>query len=287
MKLAEMNGFPGLLQSTLSIPEEDNMFLRSSSSNVTSVFINWSKEGNCFEEGKKLQLLNKKAPAIVNSIDNALILTGVGINAFIKSVNKYLDLMLYLPLAADLVFSKLLNLVDFYIYAVTTLFSPTGLLNTLFVQTDGAAIYPYIVPFIKRCQLIFFPPQQQEEEPESSTPSDDQLTPLSPITPEQEETLDVLNGIIILTLQLPDPVLTVDESLLSENIEIRRIIAAESTRLFSALFAAIDNRVQSLAPISKNEIIRDYIKSLPEITQDLCKMFYRCSSNSILHVYSI
>ena len=125
MKLAEMNGFPGLLQSTLSIPEEDNMFLRSSSSNVTSVFINWSKEGNCFEEGKKLQLLNKKAPAIVNSIDNALILTGVGINAFIKSVNKYLDLMLYLPLAADLVFSKLLNLVDFYIYAVTTLFSPT------------------------------------------------------------------------------------------------------------------------------------------------------------------
>ena len=31
-------------------------------------------------------------------------------NAFIKSVNKYLDLMLYLPLAADLVFSKLLNL---------------------------------------------------------------------------------------------------------------------------------------------------------------------------------
>ena len=53
------------------------------------------------------------------------------------------------------------------------------------------------------------------------------------------------------------------------------------------LSEAIDNRVQSLAPISNNEIIRDYIKSLPEITQDLCKMFYRCSSNSILHVYSI
>ena len=85
MKLAEMNGFPGLLQSTLSIPEEDNMFLRSSSSNVTSVFINWSKEGNCFEEGKKLQLLNKKAPAIVNSIDNALILTGVGIAGMITT----------------------------------------------------------------------------------------------------------------------------------------------------------------------------------------------------------
>ena len=53
MKLAEMNGFPGLLQSTLSIPEEENMFLWSSSSNVESVFMNWKHDGNCFEEGKK------------------------------------------------------------------------------------------------------------------------------------------------------------------------------------------------------------------------------------------
>ena len=50
MKLAEMNGFPGLLQSTLSIPEEENMFLWSSSSNVESVFMNWKHDGNCFEE---------------------------------------------------------------------------------------------------------------------------------------------------------------------------------------------------------------------------------------------
>ena len=41
MKLAEMNGFPGLLQSTLAIPEEDDMFLRSSTSNVDRVFVNW------------------------------------------------------------------------------------------------------------------------------------------------------------------------------------------------------------------------------------------------------
>ena len=188
MKLAEMNGFPGLLQSTLSIPEEDNMFLRSHSSNVNSIFMNWNKEGNCFEEGKKLQLLTRKHTEIRNSIDNALILTGVGINAFIKSVNKYLDLMLYLPLAADLVFAKLINLVDFYIYAVTTQFSTTGLLNTLFVTTDGSVNYPYIVPFIKRCQLIFFPREEPAEE--EATPVD-QLTPLSNLTPEEEEGLGV------------------------------------------------------------------------------------------------
>ena len=98
MKLAEMNGFPGLLQSTLAIPEDENMFLRSGSSNVESVFMNWEKEGNCFEEGKKLQLVSERYPAVKNSIDNALILTGVGINAFIKSVSKYLDLMIHLPL---------------------------------------------------------------------------------------------------------------------------------------------------------------------------------------------
>lgn len=76
----------------------------------------------------------------------------------------------------------------------------------------------------------------------------------------------------------------VDESLLEENIEVRRIIAAESTRLFTALFAAIEKRVRSIAPIAKNKAIREYIHSLPKITQDLCKMFYRCSSNAILHV---
>ena len=93
----------------------------------------------------------------------------------------------------NLSLAKVLNVLS------TTLFSPTGLLNTLFVQTDGAAIYPYIVPFIKRCQLIFFPPEQQEpEEPESSTPSEDQLTPLSPLTPEQEEELGVFNRIFII-----------------------------------------------------------------------------------------
>lgn len=42
--------------------------------------------------------------------------------------------------------------------------------------------------------------------------------------------------------------LSVDESLLEENVEVRRIIAAESTRLFTALFAAINDRVCSLAP---------------------------------------
>lgn len=123
MKLAEMNGFPGLLQSTLAIPEEDDMFLRSSSSNVETVFVNWKKEGNCFEEGKKLQLRTAKHPDVLNSIDNALILTGVGINAFSKSVSKYIDLMLHMPLAADFVLAKLLNLVDYYVYAVTTLFA--------------------------------------------------------------------------------------------------------------------------------------------------------------------
>lgn len=195
MKLAEMNGFPGLLQSTLSIPDEDDMFLRSHSSNVTTVFVNWIKEGNCFEEGKKLQLLTHKHPEIRNSIDNALILTGVGINAFIKSVNKYLDLMLYLPLAADLVFAKLVNLVDFYIYAVTTVFSTTGLLETLFVKTDGSVNYPYIVPFIKRCQTIFFP--QEEATEEENTPVD-QLTSLSNLTPEEEENLGVCFFILLL-----------------------------------------------------------------------------------------
>lgn len=126
MKLAEMNGFPGLLQSTLAIPEDENMFLRSGSSNVESVFMNWEKEGNCFEEGKKLQLVSERYPAVKNSIDNALILTGVGINAFIKSVSKYLDLMIHLPLCADLALAEVLNLVDYYIYGVTTLFAPRG-----------------------------------------------------------------------------------------------------------------------------------------------------------------
>ena len=191
MKLAEMNGFPGLLQSTLSIPEEDDMFLRSSYSNVKQVFMNWEKEGNCFEEGKKLQLHSRKLPDIRNSIDNALILTGVGINAFIKSVNKYLDLMYFLPLAADLVFNKLLNLVDYYIYAVTTLFSTPGLLNKLFVETDGSVHYPHIVPFIKRCQTIFFPSEEQlNGEEEGDSPSN-QLTPLTPLTPEEEQDLGV------------------------------------------------------------------------------------------------
>ena len=186
MKLAEMNGFPGLLQSTLAIPEEDDMFLRSSTSNVDRVFVNWKKEGNCFEEGKKLQLRVEKHPDVLNSIDNALILTGVGINAFIKSVSKYIDLMLHLPLAADFVLAKLLNLVDYYVYAVTTLFAPASLLNTLFVATDGASIYPYIVPFIRRCQSVFFPAEPVEVDDLA-----ERLTPLSALSPEVEESLGV------------------------------------------------------------------------------------------------
>ena len=79
--------------------------------------------------------------------------------------------------------------------------------------------------------------------------------------------------------------MNVDESLLQENIEIRRIIAAESTRLFTALFDAIEKRVRSLAPIAKNKVIKEYIKALPNVTQDLCKMFYRCSSNASLAVW--
>lgn len=271
MKLAEMNGFPGLLQSNLSIPEEDNMFLRSSTSNVQSVFVNWLREGNCFEEGKKLQLISAKHPAILNSIDNALILTGVGINTFIKSVSKYLDLMTHLPLCADFVSTKILSLVDYYVYAVTTLFSPPALLNTLFAATDGAATYPYIIPFIRRCQTVLFPKEEVDvgelEDPAES------FTPLSGLTPAEEAELGV-----------PQPVLNVDESMLQENIEIRRIIAAESTRLFTALFAAIKPRVESLAPITKTEMIQEYIRSLPDITQDLCKMFYRSSSYSVLQV---
>ena len=79
--------------------------------------------------------------------------------------------------------------------------------------------------------------------------------------------------------------LNVDESLLEENIEMRRIVAAESTRLFTALFDAIEKRVRSLAPIAKNKAIREYIKALPNITQDLCKMLYRCSSIASLPVF--
>ena len=192
MKLAEMNGFPGLLQSTLAIPEEDDMFLRSSSSNVETVFVNWKKEGNCFEEGKKLQLRTAKHPDVLNSIDNALILTGVGINAFSKSVSKYNDLMLHMPLAADFVLAKLLNLVDYYVYAVTTLFAPSSLLNTLFVQTNGAEVYPHIVPFIRRCQSVFFPVEPVEvDETASARDLAERLTPLSALSPEAEENLGV------------------------------------------------------------------------------------------------
>ena len=188
MKLAEMNGFPGLLQSTLSIPEEENMFLWSSSSNVESVFMNWKHDGNCFEEGKKLQLVVGRYPEVKNSIDNALILTGVGINAFIKSVSKYMNLMLHLQLCADLVFAELLNLVDYYVYGVTTLFAPEALLNTLFVVTDGSEIYPYIVPFIRQCQHILFPKEIEEnEEQESVTELVEKLTPLSQERDDNED----------------------------------------------------------------------------------------------------
>lgn len=75
-----------------------------------------------------------------------------------------------------------------------------------------------------------------------------------------------------------------DESLLEENVEVRRIIAAESTRLFTALFAAINDRVCSLAPLAKSAAIQAYVKELPDMTQDLCKMFYRCSTYSVLKV---
>ena len=188
MKLAEMNGFPGLLQSTLAIPEEDDMFLRSSTSNVDRVFVNWKKEGNCFEEGEK-------HPDVLNSIDNALILTGVGINAFIKSVSKYIDLMLHFPLVADFVLAKLLNLVDYYVYAVTTLFAPASLLHTLFVATDGASIYPFIVPFIRRCQTVFFPAEPVEmDDAESVQELAERLTPMSVLSPEVEASLGVGDG---------------------------------------------------------------------------------------------
>ena len=75
-----------------------------------------------------------------------------------------------------------------------------------------------------------------------------------------------------------------DESLLEENVEVRRIIAAESTRLFTALFAAINDRVCSLAPLAKSAAIQAYVKELPDMTQDLYKMFYRCSTYSVLKV---
>lgn len=65
------------------------------------------------------------------------------------------------------------------------------------------------------------------------------------------------------------------------------MIAAESTRLFSALFAAINDRVTALASMMKNDNVKKYIADLPEITQDLCKMFYRCSSHTILEVIKI
>lgn len=78
--------------------------------------------------------------------------------------------------------------------------------------------------------------------------------------------------------------LNVDESLLEENVEVRRIIAAESTRLFTALFAAINDRVCSLAPLAKSAAIQAYVRELPDMTQDLCRMFYRCSTYSVLKV---
>ena len=129
---------------------------------------------------------------MLNSIDNALILTGVGINAFSKSVSKYIDLMLHMPLAADFVLAKLLNLVDYYVYAVTTLFAPSSLLNTLFVRTNGAEVYPHIVPFIRRCQSVFFPTEPVEvDETASARDLAERLTPLSALSPEAEENLGV------------------------------------------------------------------------------------------------
>lgn len=196
MKLAEMNGFPGLLQSTLSIPEEDNMFLRSSNSNVENIFMNWKHDGNCFEEGKKLQLIVEHYPEVKNSIDNALILTGVGINAFIKTVSKYMDLMVNLPLCANLVLGKLIYLVDYYVYGVTTLFAPEELLNTLFVETDGSEIYPHIVPFIRKCQTALFPKEKktpvEEGEGEGET-VDEMMEQLTPAVTEgvEEEVMEV------------------------------------------------------------------------------------------------
>ena len=35
----------------------------------------------------------------------------------------------------------------------------------------------------------------------------------------------------------------------------------------------------------KSKRVKQYIRELPEISQDLCKMFYRCSSHSILEVF--
>ena len=43
-------------------------------------------------------------------------------------------------------------------------------------------------------------------------------------------------------------------------------------------------QVLALAPMMKTKRVKEYIRELPEITQDLCKMFYRCSSHSILEV---
>ena len=47
-----------------------------------------------------------------------------------------------------------------------------------------------------------------------------------------------------------------DESLLEEDINLKRVIAAESTRLFSALFDAIRDQVE--------ERMRDMIEALEE-----------------------
>lgn len=51
------------------------------------------------------------------------------------------------------------------------------------------------------------------------------------------------------------------------------MVAAESTRLFSALFDAIHDRVKALSPMVSSDRVKQYISELPEITQDLCKMF--------------
>ena len=76
----------------------------------------------------------------------------------------------------------MLNLVDYYIYGVTTLFAPEDLLNTLFVATDGSEIYPYIVPFIRQCQQVLFPKpsiEEDEQNRESAKSLIEKLTPLS------------------------------------------------------------------------------------------------------------
>ena len=42
-----------------------------------------------------------------------------------------------------------------------------------------------------------------------------------------------------------------DESLLEEDINLKRVVAAESTRLFSALFDAIRDQVGELSVFSR------------------------------------